>query len=73
MPMNAVSNSHNYSLEIYREVPEISEHNPRALFGKSLPYDIDFLNSAPEVVLTNLRYGQECYVLLALGFIEWYG
>ena len=35
---------------------EISEHNPRALFGKPPYYDIDFLNSATGVVFRNLWY-----------------
>ena len=35
-------------------VPEISEHNPGALFRKSVYNNIDFLNSAPGVVFRNL-------------------
>ena len=31
----------------YYSLPEISEHNPGALFRKSLSNDIDFLNHAP--------------------------
>ena len=44
-------------------VPEISEHNPRALFGKSLRYSTDFLNSAPGVVFRNLQYNG-CPILI---------
>ena len=37
-------------------VLEISEHNPGALFGTPLCYNIDFLNSALGVVFRNLQY-----------------
>ena len=43
---------------------EISEYNPGALFRKSLSNNIDFLNTAPQVVLKNLQYCLPIQLLL---------
>ena len=43
-------------ISVQHNIPEISEHNPGALFRKSLSNNIDFLNSGPGVVFRNLQY-----------------